>query len=79
MNRSVKRFNKNFLLIFNIFVFKVQWLVSRSVLSISPQQLGELRVLRKTPQGSDLSQPLLSTRALQPLNDRVVRSSFIWH
>uniref|UniRef100_A0A915LTQ8 Alpha-carbonic anhydrase domain-containing protein n=1 Tax=Meloidogyne javanica TaxID=6303 RepID=A0A915LTQ8_MELJA len=57
----------------------VQWLVSRSVLSISPQQLGELRVLRKTPQGSDLSQPLLSTRALQPLNDRVVRSSFIWH
>uniref|UniRef100_A0A915LML1 Alpha-carbonic anhydrase domain-containing protein n=1 Tax=Meloidogyne javanica TaxID=6303 RepID=A0A915LML1_MELJA len=51
----------------------VQWLVSRSVLSISPQQLGKLRVLRKTPQGSDLSQPLLSTRALQPLNDRVVR------
>jgi len=79
MNRSVKRFNKIFLLIFNIFVFKVQWLVSHSVLSISQNQLGRLRVLRKTPQGSDLSQPLLSTRALQPLNDRIVRSSFIWH
>nr|CAD2135324.1 unnamed protein product [Meloidogyne enterolobii] len=57
----------------------VQWLVSHSVLSISQNQLGRLRVLRKTPQGSDLSQPLLSTRALQPLNDRIVRSSFIWH
>uniref|UniRef100_A0A1I8C1Z5 Alpha-carbonic anhydrase domain-containing protein n=1 Tax=Meloidogyne hapla TaxID=6305 RepID=A0A1I8C1Z5_MELHA len=57
---------------------KVNWLIFRSTLQISLNQLTKLRELRRTSQDNALDQPLLSNRPLQPINDRLIKSSFRW-
>ncbi|CAK5008483.1 unnamed protein product [Meloidogyne enterolobii] len=54
----------------------VQWLICRSAISISSNQLEKLRELRKSRQEDEVEQPLLNNRPLQPANSRLIRSSF---
>ncbi|KAL7077552.1 hypothetical protein ACQ4LE_003305 [Meloidogyne hapla] len=54
----------------------VQWLICRSAIPISSNQLEKLRELRKSRQEDEVEQPLLNTRPLQPANSRLIRSSF---
>uniref|UniRef100_A0A915MX45 Alpha-carbonic anhydrase domain-containing protein n=1 Tax=Meloidogyne javanica TaxID=6303 RepID=A0A915MX45_MELJA len=46
----------------------VQWLICRSAISISSNQLEKLRELRKSRQEDEVEQPLLNNRPLQPAN-----------
>uniref|UniRef100_A0A0M3HPE0 Carbonic anhydrase n=1 Tax=Ascaris lumbricoides TaxID=6252 RepID=A0A0M3HPE0_ASCLU len=54
----------------------VQWIIYRSTVSISSHQLDKLRTLRKEGYESEVEHGMLPIRPVQPLNGRIVRSSF---
>ncbi|MFH4982452.1 hypothetical protein AB6A40_009161 [Gnathostoma spinigerum] len=54
----------------------VKWLIFRSVVCISSQQLDQLRTLRKDGYESEVEQKMIPIRPVQPINGRIVRASF---
>ncbi|CAK5007963.1 unnamed protein product [Meloidogyne enterolobii] len=56
----------------------VKWILLHAKLSISLSQLQKLRELRKTRKDHELQRLLLSNRDIQPVNGRIVKSSFLW-
>ncbi|KAL3085015.1 hypothetical protein niasHS_010084 [Heterodera schachtii] len=54
----------------------VKWVVCRSAVPISTAQLERLRQLRKSRAEDEVEETMQPIRAVQPLNSRLVRSSF---
>ncbi|MEE6463645.1 hypothetical protein FKM82_005994 [Ascaphus truei] len=55
----------------------VTWIILHDAITISSEQLGKFRSLLCTSDGEDPCQMLENTRAIQPLQARVVRSSCV--
>ncbi|OZC12444.1 carbonate dehydratase, eukaryotic-type [Onchocerca flexuosa] len=54
----------------------VQWIIFRATVRISSSQLDKLRMLKRGGYECEVEETMLPIRAVQPINGRIIRSSF---